>query len=50
MSSNSAENTHVFPRLFVLYCSVLVEALRSADRSYKESYQMSKKLKKLPMC
>jgi hypothetical protein len=50
VGSNPAQGMDVCPRLSVLCCPVLVEALRRADHSSKESYHMSKLLKKPPVC
>jgi hypothetical protein len=48
--SNPAQGMDVCPRLSVLCCPVQAEALLWADHSSKESYHMSKYLKKPPIC
>jgi hypothetical protein len=42
LGSNPAQGMDVCQRLYVLCCPVWVEALRRADHSSKEPYQMSK--------
>jgi hypothetical protein len=42
VGSNPAQGMDVCQRISVLCCPVLVEALRRADHSSKESYNMSK--------
>jgi hypothetical protein len=41
VGSNPARGMDVCMRLFCLYCPVYVAALRLADHSFKESYQLS---------
>jgi hypothetical protein len=46
---NPAQGMDVCPRLSVLWCPLQVEALRRAHHS-KQSYQISKQPKQLPIC
>jgi hypothetical protein len=50
VGSNPAQGMDVCPRFSVFCCPVYVEALRWDDHSSKESYLLSKKLKKSPTC
>jgi hypothetical protein len=50
VGSNSARGMNDCPRLSVLCCPVYVEALRRAEHSSKDSYQISKQIRKTHIC